>query len=73
MDELKIPVLEIAEQLGQVRVANMVALGALVQRSRIVSSEVLKKSVREEFRKHSKMISLNLDALEAGMRAAGEN
>ncbi len=73
VDELSIPVLDIAERLGQVRVANMVALGAFVQRSRIVSSEALKKCVKEEFSKHSKMISLNLDALKAGMHAAGEN
>ncbi len=73
VDELKIPVLEIAEQFGEAKAANMVALGAFAQRSGIVSIEALKNSVREEFGKHSKLLSINLDALEAGIHTADEN
>jgi 2-oxoglutarate ferredoxin oxidoreductase subunit gamma len=71
IDELKIPVVDIAQSLGNVKAANIVALAAFVKRSRIVSLETLRECVEEEFSAKANLIPLNNKALEAGF-AAGE-
>ncbi len=70
VDELPVPIIEIAKELGNVRTANIVALAAFVARSGMVDFERLKASVREEFKRKEKLIPLNLKALEAGKKAA---
>jgi len=61
----------IAEQIGHVRYANMVALGALAQLTGVFSlaniGEILKKFFPED--KH-KFVPLNVQAIEAGAKAA---
>ena len=44
IDELALPVTEIARELGSVKIANIVALGAFVARSKIVDFESLRKN-----------------------------
>jgi len=70
VDELPVPIIEIAKQLGNVRTANIVALAAFVARSGMVDFDRLKASVEEEFKRKEKLIPLNLKALEAGRKAA---
>ncbi len=70
VDELVVPIIEIAKELGNVRTANIVALAAFVARSGMVDFERLKESVKEEFKRKEKLIPLNLKALEAGRKAA---
>lgn len=70
IDELKVPTMEIASELGNVRAANIVALAAFVARSKIVDFEVLRNTVKEEFAKKKKLIPLNMDAMDAGQKAA---
>ncbi len=70
VDELVVPIIEIAKKLGNVRTANIVALAAFVARSGMVDFERLKESVKEEFKRKEKLIPLNLEALEAGRKAA---
>jgi 2-oxoglutarate ferredoxin oxidoreductase subunit gamma len=71
VDELRVDVVEIAKNLGNVRAANIVALSAFVARSKIVSMETLKHCVKEEFSNKPKLIPLNMDAVDAGVKAAG--
>lgn len=70
IDELKVPVIDIANSLGNVRAANIVALSAFVARSKIVDFEVLRKTVTKEFEHRKNLIPLNMDAMEAGQKAA---
>lgn len=70
VDELRVPVVEIAKDLGSVKAANIVALAAFVARSKIVSLETLKACVKEEFGKKPKLIPLNMAAVDAGEAAA---
>jgi 2-oxoglutarate ferredoxin oxidoreductase subunit gamma len=71
VDELKVPVVEIATAIGNSRAANIVAIAAFVARSRIVSNNILEKCVREEFSKKPKLIDLNMKAVAEGVKAAG--
>ncbi len=70
LDVIKIPVTDIAKQLGNVKAANIVALGAFVTRSNIVDFATLRHCVHEEFVGKKNFLSLNMQALEEGKKAA---
>jgi len=70
VDELRVPIMELAKEIGNVKAANIVALAAFVARSRIVSFEALTAAVKDKFAEKAKLIPLNLKALEAGRKAA---
>lgn len=70
IDELIVPVTDIANELGTVKAANIVALGAFVTRSKIIDYEFLKEAVKEEFAAKEKLIPLEMEALERGRKAA---
>jgi len=70
VDVLKVPIIELAKDLGNVKAANIIALAAFVVRSKIVDFELLKESVREKFADKEKLIPLNMKALEEGRKAA---
>ena len=66
----KVPIIQIAKDLGNVKAANIVALSAFVARSKIVDFELLKKAVKDKFAQKEKLIPLNMQALEEGRKAA---
>ena len=70
VDELRVPVNDIAKDLGNIRSANIVALAAFAARSKIVDFDILKECVEKEFSKKPKLIPLNMEAVEAGRQAA---
>ncbi len=72
VDELLIPVNDLAIEAGSVRSANIVALAAFVARSNIVDIDILRACVRNEFSKKEKLIPVNMKAMDAGIAAATE-
>jgi 2-oxoglutarate ferredoxin oxidoreductase subunit gamma len=70
VDEIMIPVNDIAIEAGSVRSANIVALSAFVARSGILPIENLRESVKNEFARKAKLIPLNMDAIDRGVQAA---
>ena len=70
VDVLKVPIIEMARELGNVKAANIIALGAFVARSQVVAFESLEQAVREKFAHKEKLIPINMEALEAGRKAA---
>jgi 2-oxoglutarate ferredoxin oxidoreductase subunit gamma len=70
VDVLKVPIIEIAKDLGNVKAANIVALAAFVARSKIVDFELLREAVKEKFAAKEKLIPLNMKALDEGRKAA---
>jgi 2-oxoglutarate ferredoxin oxidoreductase subunit gamma len=70
VDELKVPATDIADSLGSVKAANIVALAAFVARSGIVDFELFRECVREEFAGKDKFIPLNMSAIDEGRKAA---
>jgi 2-oxoglutarate ferredoxin oxidoreductase subunit gamma len=70
VDVIKVPIIEIAKELGNVKTANIVALAAFVSRSQVVDFEMLRKSVKDKFASREKLIPLNMKALEEGEKAA---
>ncbi len=59
-----LPFTETARAVGNERAANMVALGALVETSRICSRESLEQAIRADT--PAKFLELNLEALQKG-------
>ena len=70
VDELAVPAVEIAKDLGNPRAANIVAVSAFAARTRIVDLDQLRDCVKEEFARKKKLIPLNLAAVDAGEKAA---
>jgi 2-oxoglutarate ferredoxin oxidoreductase subunit gamma len=70
VDELVIPVNDLALAAGSVRSANVVALAAFVARSGVVPLETLRRAVEKEFDRKAKLIPLNMDAFDRGVQAA---
>ena len=70
VDELIVPVNEIAIELGSVKSANIVALSAFVVRSKIVDFNDLRQCIKEEFSEKEKLIALNMKAADQGKKAA---
>ena len=70
VDELIVPVNEIAIELGSVKSANIVALSAFVARSKIVDLDNLRQCIKEEFSEKEQLIALNMKAADQGKKAA---
>lgn len=73
---LKVPANEIANELGNPKGANMVALGAYLGATQAVALEEMEALIRETFAAKPKVVEANLAALkrgyELGLRAATE-
>jgi 2-oxoglutarate ferredoxin oxidoreductase subunit gamma len=63
---VRVPANEIANELGNPRGANMVALGAYVGVTDAVSLEEVEKVLRETFAAKPKVIDVNIEALHKG-------
>lgn len=62
-----IPATAVADELGNSRIANMVALGAFLKASPVVSPESISRSLeRVMSQRHHHLIPLNMQALERG-------
>lgn len=61
---------EIAIKLGNVRVANLVAIGAFISRTKLVKPESAAAAIRETFSgRKEKLIEINIKALQAGIES----
>lgn len=68
LDRIFVPATEIAQGLGQLKVANLAALGAFVRHTLLVQPESIQQAVEDLFsEKNPALIKVNLAALKAGM------
>ncbi len=70
VDELLVPANDIAKEVGNIRTANIIALSAFVERSKVVKIETLRECVKNEFGKKPKLIPINMEAFDKGIEAA---
>jgi len=66
IEVIEIPATMMATKLGRTITANMVMLGALVEKTKIVSEEAFRKAIRDLV--PSSMVDLNLKAAEEGRK-----
>jgi 2-oxoglutarate ferredoxin oxidoreductase subunit gamma len=68
---VKVPMNQIAIELGDIRMVNMVAVGAYVALTGALQDESLEKALRKTLpERHHKLIPANLNAMQAGANAA---
>ena len=70
VDDLAVPAVDIAKEIGSTRTANIVALAAFIARSGIVPIEPFRRCVEAKFANKKKLIPINLKAVEEGVKAA---
>ncbi|MBC8378316.1 MAG: 2-oxoacid:acceptor oxidoreductase family protein [Planctomycetes bacterium] len=67
LQRIEIAATDIAHELGNLRVANIVALGAFVHHTKLVSMESIMQGLQDLFgSKKPELVSLNLKALQTG-------
>lgn len=70
VEVVEIPANDIAEELGNIKCANMVMLGAYAAKSGAVKTETLKDNIKEIYPKAKEaMIDMNKKAIERGAQA----
>ncbi|MFH1867836.1 MAG: 2-oxoacid:acceptor oxidoreductase family protein [Candidatus Omnitrophota bacterium] len=67
---LRIPMTEIAHRLGNVKAANMVALGVYIKKKKIITKSMASEGITDIFRGNKELTTLNLKALEEGLKIA---
>ena len=70
IDELRVPATGIADEIGDVMVASVVALSAFVSRSSVVPMDLLRSVLIGKFEDQPELLAKNLTALERGEEAA---
>lgn len=66
VDIIEVPANEIAEDLGNLKCANIVMLGAYIKKSNIVSIDSQIKGIENSFKKKKELVALNKKALASG-------
>ncbi len=62
-----IPATEMATELGNARLANVICLAALVTATSVVSLEAIKQALRDHLpERHRKLLGLNMEAMDKG-------
>ena len=68
-----IPAQELAEELGNARLSNMIMIGALLELTHVLPTEVVKKALEEHIaERHKKTIPVNYKAMDKGASFARE-
>ncbi len=69
---IEVPANDIAEELGNIKAANMVMLGAYAKKTGAVKIETLKNSIKKVYvRATDKMVETNIKAIDRGVAVAG--
>jgi len=66
LNEYEIAANAIANELGTIKVANIVALGAFVQKTRIFSFDLIQDILKKELSKKPELLKINLKAVQRG-------
>jgi len=73
LDGVTVPANEIAEELGEKRLLNMVMLGCLVEKMPLITHEMLAQALDKHMpERHKHLYGLNIQALLAGQKYAQE-
>jgi len=66
VDEYLVPCNQIANDIGNIRGPNMVAVGAYVGASGVVGLDTLEHIIRDEFKRKPQFIEMNVEAMKQG-------
>ena len=70
---IKIDANKIADEIGNLKVANMVILGAYIEATKIISVEAVQKALEKKLTgKKAKLIQINIEAIKRGMQVVSQ-
>ncbi|MCD4743604.1 MAG: 2-oxoacid:acceptor oxidoreductase family protein [Desulfobacteraceae bacterium] len=72
VDEMIVPVNDVAIKVGNVKCANIIALSAFAARSKLVDMDILRECIKEEFASKAKLIPMNMEAVDKGIEIAAK-
>ena len=72
VQELIVPTNDMAVALGNVKCANIIALGAFAAKSGMVDVKILRECIQSEFAAKEKLIPLNMNAFDEGLKVAAQ-
>ena len=72
VDEMIIPVNDIAIKVGNLKCANIIALSAFAARSKLVDMDILRECIKDEFASKAKLIPMNMNAVDKGIEVAAK-
>ena len=72
VDEMIVPVNDLAIEVGNVKCANIIALSAFAARSKLVDMDILRDCIKDEFASKAKLIPMNMDAVDKGIEVAAK-
>lgn len=64
------PFTDLARELGNVTVANVIALGTIIKLTGILSEEAVLNAIEDAYREKPKVMELNIKAFEKGLKIA---
>ncbi len=64
---VEVPATDIANELGNVKVANMVMLGAFIKKTNLLSLGAVKKALKKMLESKQSLVEINEKAIERGM------
>lgn len=70
--QIKVPCNQIALDLGNPKIANMVVLGTLIGATRCVDFDGLKKAVGKKFASKPQVVEINVKGMDAGFAVVGK-
>ena len=71
IEAVGLPFTELADELGSLKFANMVVVGAIIEKTKILDDDIVKEALKEVI-KHKKFIPQNIKAIEKGMEEASK-
>jgi 2-oxoglutarate ferredoxin oxidoreductase subunit gamma len=72
LDVFYVPASDMATEMGNVRIANVICLGAVMQATGVVSLEAIEQALDDHLpERHRKLLGLNKEALRKGAALAG--
>lgn len=72
VDEMIVPVNDVAIKVGNVKCANIIALSAFAARSKLVDMDILRECIKDEFASKAKLIPMNMEAVDKGIEIAAK-
>jgi 2-oxoglutarate ferredoxin oxidoreductase subunit gamma len=66
IEVVRVPANAVAEQIGSLRSANVVMLGAFIKNNNLVKIDTINEVLKETFKKKEKLAAINKEALLAG-------
>ena len=65
---LRIPFNKLAEEIGNVRVANIILYGAIIQKTKVIPLDIARETIKHKLGRKKEFLEMNLKAFDRGVQ-----